>query len=348
MSRKLLRFKPRGLMSVLLAGMIGLTLAFRLVGSVSAAACPPPATDYGSATNTALNIPSAGTYRIWSRLKASSTDSNANSYMLEIDGNTCLVIGDSTSISGSQWTWVDYRDGSSSTKATHAFGTGGNHTVKLIGREAGVRLDRVVFTTDVNCVPTGFGDNCANPPDTTAPIVSLTTPQTGATVTGTATLQATATDDETVTKVEFYLDSQLVQTDTTAPYAASVNTTTLGNGSHILAARAYDAAGNNATSASVTVTVQNAAPAPPPPPPSPTPTPPPPTPAPAPTPPPTPPPPTFKSADINQDGKVNIFDFSLLVAKFGQAGSNLGRTDINQDAKVNIFDFSILVAQFGT
>jgi hypothetical protein len=323
-----------------------LVAVVKQTGIVQAAACAPSA-DYGSVTST-LSLPSAGTYKILSRMKASSADTNANSYLLEIDGNTCMTIGDNTSISGSQWTWVDYQGGNTASKATHNFASGGNHTIKLIGREPGVRLDRLIFTADMNCVPTGYGDNCANPPDTTVPVVTVSSPASSATISGTATVNAAATDDTGVIKVEFFVDGQLISTDTSAPYSASLVTTTLNNGTHNLTAKAYDAAGNNATSASVSVNVQNGSPTPPPPPPAPAPTPTPPPPAPSPTPP--PPAPTFKAADINQDGKVNIFDFSLLVAKYGQTGTStsLGRADINQDGKVNIFDFSLLVSQYGT
>ncbi|MGH9857628.1 MAG: hypothetical protein ACRD4B_07280, partial [Acidobacteriota bacterium] len=63
---------------------------------------------------------------------ADSATAGNNSYLLEIDGNTCLTIGDNTAISGSAWTWVDYKDGNSAAKATHSFSTTGNHTIKLI------------------------------------------------------------------------------------------------------------------------------------------------------------------------------------------------------------------------
>jgi hypothetical protein len=50
--------------------------------------------------------------------------------------------------------------------------------------------------------------------------------------------------------------------DTTAPYSATWDTTTVANGSHTLSAVARDAAGNIGTSASVTVTVSNTSPPP--------------------------------------------------------------------------------------
>jgi fibronectin type 3 domain-containing protein/N-acetylneuraminic acid mutarotase len=95
-------------------------------------------------------------------------------------------------------------------------------------------------------------------PDTTAPTVSLTAPATGSTVSATITVRADAGDNVGVTGVQFLLDGQtLGAEDASDPYTASWDTTTAGNGSHTLAARARDAAGNQTTSAPVQVTVSN-------------------------------------------------------------------------------------------
>jgi len=94
--------------------------------------------------------------------------------------------------------------------------------------------------------------------DTTPPTTSVTAPTSGATVSGTTSVTASASDNVGVTKVEFYLDGALQSTDTTSPYAWSWNTTTATNASHSLSTKAYDAAGNVGTSATVTVTVNNA------------------------------------------------------------------------------------------
>jgi chitodextrinase len=96
--------------------------------------------------------------------------------------------------------------------------------------------------------------------DLTAPTVELNAPPDGATVSGAAVdVSATATDDVGVAGVRFRLDgADLGPEDTTAPYAASWNTTTAANGSHVLTAVARDAAGNTATSTPATVTVSNA------------------------------------------------------------------------------------------
>ena len=94
-------------------------------------------------------------------------------------------------------------------------------------------------------------------PDTTAPTTSITAPANGATVSGTTTVSASASDNVGVTKVEFYLDGALKSTDTTSPYSWSWDTTASANGSHSLVSKAYDAAGNVGTSATITVTVSN-------------------------------------------------------------------------------------------
>jgi len=99
--------------------------------------------------------------------------------------------------------------------------------------------------------------NSAGGGDTQAPTVSITAPANGATVVGTVSVTATASDNIGVTKVEFYVDGALKSTDMTSPYAYSWDTTTYANGSHSLVAKAYDAALNIGTSATVTVTVNN-------------------------------------------------------------------------------------------
>ena len=99
--------------------------------------------------------------------------------------------------------------------------------------------------------------------DTTPPTVSITSPASGATVSCTITVTATASDDKGVAGVQFRLDGvNFGAEDTAAPYSATWDTTSTANGSHTITAVARDAAGNGTTSAPVTVAVSNA-PAPP-------------------------------------------------------------------------------------
>ncbi|MEA3192093.1 MAG: hypothetical protein QOD26_426 [Betaproteobacteria bacterium] len=96
-----------------------------------------------------------------------------------------------------------------------------------------------------------------------APSVSLTAPTSGQTVSGTLALSAIAADDHGVSKVVFMVDSTTLATDTTSPYSASLNTTTLANGTHTVKAQAFDASGLSTTS-QVSINVQNTATTPPP------------------------------------------------------------------------------------
>ncbi|HUA58245.1 MAG TPA: Ig-like domain-containing protein [Verrucomicrobiae bacterium] len=100
-------------------------------------------------------------------------------------------------------------------------------------------------------------------PDKTPPTVSITAPLGGATVGGTITVAASATDNVGVASVQFALDgTSLGAPDTSAPYTATLVSTSFANGSHTLTATATDTSGNMAT-ASVTVTISNVATPPP-------------------------------------------------------------------------------------
>ena len=93
--------------------------------------------------------------------------------------------------------------------------------------------------------------------DTTAPTVTFTSPANGATVSGTIQVQGTATDNVGVTKIEFYVDGQLIASSLTSPFSFSWNTVNSANASHTITVKAYDGA-SNAGSASLPVTVYNA------------------------------------------------------------------------------------------
>lgn len=227
---------------------------------VSAAACTPPATDYGSVTST-VSIPQSGSYRIWSRmLSPNATD---NSYMLEVDGSSCFVVGDG-SFNVNTWNnnatnWVDYQSGNTSSKINMTL-SAGNHTIKMIGNAPGVMLDRVIFTSDTNCVPTGTGDNCANPPDTIAPTIAISAPANNASYTkgSTVTVNTTVSDDvggSGIKKVDFIVDNGSPVSDETAPYQHSINTSNMSLGDHTIRATAYDVAGNSSSSTIITIKI---------------------------------------------------------------------------------------------
>src|SRR5438132_14045186 len=91
-------------------------------------------------------------------------------------------------------------------------------------------------------------------------IVTVTSPASGSTVSGTVSVTASVSGIGalTVRGVQFKLDgANLGAEDTTAPYSVSWNTTTASNGSHTLTAVARDSLGMLWTSDPVTVTVFN-------------------------------------------------------------------------------------------
>jgi hypothetical protein len=150
-------------------------------------------------------------------------------------------------------------------------------------------------------------------PDTTPPVTAITSPTNNAGVVNTITVTSTATDAVGVTKVELYVDGILKGTDSSSPYSFSVNTQQLTSSTHNFQTKAYDAAGNVGSSSIVVVNVKN------------------------------------YGEDINQDGTVNLLDFSILSTNFGLSGAAIKNTraDINQDGTVNLLDFSLLAIRFG-
>jgi hypothetical protein len=96
------------------------------------------------------------------------------------------------------------------------------------------------------------------PSDTIAPTVAITNPTDGATVGGTITLGATASDNVGVVSVRFQLNgADFGIADTTPPYATSWDTTLTAPGEHVLAAVARDGAGNVTTSTGVSVRISD-------------------------------------------------------------------------------------------
>jgi subtilisin family serine protease len=185
-----------------------------------------------TAPTTSLTAPSSGASVSGSSVmvSADAVDAVGVTKVEFYRGGTTLIGTDTTSPYSVSWESTTLAAGSH-TLTSKAYDAAGN-----VGTSSGVS----VTVTDV-----------------TAPTSSITAPTVGATVSGSAvTVSATAADATGVTKVEFYRDgSTLINTDTTSPYSVSWNTTLISGGSHTLTAKAFDAAGNTVTSASVGVTV---------------------------------------------------------------------------------------------
>jgi fibronectin type 3 domain-containing protein len=93
-------------------------------------------------------------------------------------------------------------------------------------------------------------------PDIGAPTISISAPANNATVSGTITISASASDDVGVSRVEFSVNGSTKLTDNSSPYNYSLDTKTLTNGTHTISAKAFDAAGNSSV-ATITINVNN-------------------------------------------------------------------------------------------
>src|SRR5207253_2299970 len=143
---------------------------------------------------------------------------------------------------GAEVTTAPYAVSWNSTKASN-----GIHSLSAVARDAaGNTATPAVVSVTVDNAP---------------PTVSLTAPTAGASVAGTITVSASATDNVGVVGVQFKLDGANLGAEVmVAPYAVSWTSTTTTNGVHTLTAVARDAAGNTATSAAVSLAVDNAPP----------------------------------------------------------------------------------------
>jgi spore germination protein YaaH len=90
------------------------------------------------------------------------------------------------------------------------------------------------------------------PPDTTPPSVSISSPADGAALARKQRIEAQATDNVRVSRVEFFANGSLLFVDTSSPYSATWNTQRANKGTNFIETIAYDSSGN-AASARITV-----------------------------------------------------------------------------------------------
>jgi PKD repeat protein len=92
----------------------------------------------------------------------------------------------------------------------------------------------------------------------TPPTVSITNPADGAAVSGTVSVTATATDDNGVTQVEFFVDGGSIGGDTNAGdgWSTSWDTTAYADGAHTITATATDSIGQTGAD-TISITLDN-------------------------------------------------------------------------------------------
>lgn len=147
--------------------------------------------------------------------------------------------------------WIDFN------LSTDAITGNGTYSFVVVGRNQDIvgydtketpNKPQLIITTET----------ITPPADTTAPATLITSPGDGTPVNGTVPINANASDNIGVTKVEFYINNGKVSETTTSPYSYGWNTTATPDGNYTLQTRAYDAAGNIGYSTPlITVAVNN-------------------------------------------------------------------------------------------
>ena len=127
---------------------------------------------------------------------------------------------------------------------------GGVYYTNLASFQAGTGQEQTSQQT-TDCSFLGGGG------DTASPVVTISSPTNGATVSGTLNISASATDNIGVTSMQIKIDDNSVKTCSTTNCSFSWDTTTYTDTSHTVLVSATDAANNNGTK-SITVTVNNA------------------------------------------------------------------------------------------
>jgi peptidoglycan/xylan/chitin deacetylase (PgdA/CDA1 family) len=178
--------------------------------------------------------------------------------------------------SGSTYTYSDYYQSTTATSTVAQFDNGsGTYQYQNLNTNIATSSDWAQ-TTATFTVPSGFknvtifhlisavgtlsiDDVSLAQLVVSAPTVNVTSPAANATVTGSVTLLANASDTNGIASVQFKVDGVNVGLAVTKmPYSTIWDSTAATNGSHTITATATNSTGVSTTSASISVTVNNA------------------------------------------------------------------------------------------
>jgi hypothetical protein len=132
--------------------ILALMIAFVPSRKASAAACDN-VSSYGAIR---LNVPELNNIKqqaLWVRMQAPSANSKI---LAEINGADCLEIG-GEDLGPNEWTWQTWRK--SGQVSVINFEKSAGNTIKVIGINDGVKIDRILLT-DAFCTPQEYGNNC--------------------------------------------------------------------------------------------------------------------------------------------------------------------------------------------
>jgi len=144
---------------------------------------------------------------------------------------------------------IYYSDTSSTLGTTTAIDVSTQTIASIDGLDPGKSYQFAVTAYDTTGTESSFS-NVVTLEEQMPPNVTITSPLNAVNVSGVVTVNANASDNVGVTKVEFYVNGVLTTTETSAPYTFSWDTSSLAPGAYTLMAKAYDAAGNVSQSSS--------------------------------------------------------------------------------------------------
>jgi YD repeat-containing protein len=96
-----------------------------------------------------INVATPGAYTLW--LRGYPTNAAGDSAYVGLDEQTVEVTG----FAPGEWSWAS--EAANGETATLAIATTGVYTLNLFMREDGLRIDRLLLTTDTNTIPDGLG-----------------------------------------------------------------------------------------------------------------------------------------------------------------------------------------------
>jgi hypothetical protein len=183
-----------------------------------------------------VNITTAGTYTLSARVATTAAGKTFHVEMNGVNVSGTLTVPNTTG-------WQIWQTVTATTTSL----TTGQKIMRIYADQGDFNINYVDFTTSGNPAPT----------------TSITSPAGGATFTAPAsiTINATATDNVSVAKVDFYNGTTLLGTDTSSPYSFTWSSVAVGT--YSLTTKATDNQGAVGTSAAVSVTVNNGTNSPP-------------------------------------------------------------------------------------
>ncbi len=201
-----------------------------------------------TATSSAVTITVTATSVVSASLTSPTNGSTAN------QGSNVTLTANASSTNGASITKVEFIiDGvtvGSDNTSPYSYSTStlavGAHTLAVKATDS----NNQTFTTGTSAITITAVNN------TSVVSVTLSSPTATTYTVGTSVdvaATASSTNNATITKVEFYIDNGLVNTDNASPY--SFSTSTLAAGTHSVYAKAYDSNNQSASSATVMITV---------------------------------------------------------------------------------------------